>query len=81
MSFCEGDICGNWICLDGAQEHDSCELDFAGENITEKYRLVSKKQEKISKIKKIISDIFNYFLAPKLTLSRGKKIRNKIKNV
>ena len=49
MSFCEGKLCGNWICLDGAKEHDSCELEFddaaAAENISEKYRLVLKKME------------------------------------
>ena len=49
MSFCEGELCGNWICLDGAKEHDSCELELDDaadpENITEKYRLVSKKLE------------------------------------
>lgn len=54
ISFCEGEFCGNWICLDGAKEHDSCQLDFdndaAGENITEKYRLVSKKHEKNSEL-------------------------------
>jgi len=45
MDFCEGDICGEWICPQGTKEHNSCELVFqdkaAAATITEKYRTCS----------------------------------------
>jgi len=42
MTFCEGEICIDWICPHGTTEHDSCELDFEDEAYErKKYRTCS----------------------------------------
>lgn len=42
MTFCEGEICRDWICPHGTTEHDSCELDFEDEAYErKKYRTCS----------------------------------------
>ena len=41
-SFCDGEICEEWICPQGTLENDSCVLDsvdeIAGEQMARKYR-------------------------------------------
>jgi len=44
-TFCEGEVCREWICTHGTLEHDSCELDFGDEapveDMMQQYRTCS----------------------------------------